>query len=80
MIDIKEIKVGDKVYYQPSHYEKDRFENGIVKEIPDWSVDSVRVVYNCAKDWENYENYTAALTNIRDLFPGWKDNKINPNL
>lgn len=23
-------------------------------------------------DWKNYENYTSALTNVRDLFIGWR--------
>lgn len=73
MIDIAKISVGDKVCYQPDHYlESGNFENGIVKEVPDWSTDSVRVVYNCAGDWKNYKNYTSALTNVRDLTLGWK--------
>ena len=32
----------------------------------------VRVVYNCAGDWDNFKNYTAALTNLSDLKLGWK--------
>lgn len=67
-----EIKIGDKVCYQPEHYREDEYENGIVKAIPDFTYESVRVVYNCAGDWENYQNYTSALTNLRDLEPGWK--------
>ncbi len=71
--DISSIKVGDKVHYIPDHYiEENKWENGIVKEVPEWSIDSVRVVYNCAGDWKNYHNYTSALTNIRDLHYGWK--------
>lgn len=72
--DISMLKVGDKVYYQPDHYalDDDRYENGIVKEIPAHSLSSVRVVYNCAGDWENYSDYTSALTHRRDLFLGWK--------
>jgi hypothetical protein len=74
MIDIAKLKIGDKVYYQPDHYkEENKYENGIVKEIPDRSIDSVRVVYNCGGNWKNYQNYTSALTNIRDLFLGWKN-------
>lgn len=72
MLDITKLKVGDKVHYQPGHYDKDTFENGMVKEIPEWSTDSVRVVYYCAGEWENFGNYTSALTNIRDLKLGWK--------
>jgi hypothetical protein len=44
-------------------------ENGIVKSISD--NDHVFVVYHCANDWDNYENYTAARTNIKDLIKGW---------
>ncbi len=85
MVDIAKLKVGDKVYYQPEHYKNilvldntteetvtEKWENGLVKEIPDWSTDSVRVVYNCCGDWNNYKDYTSALTNISDLYLGWK--------
>ena len=56
MIDIAKLKIGDKVHYQPKHYGSEKWENGIVKEIPAHSTDSVRVVYNCAGDWKNYFN------------------------
>ena len=85
MVDIAKLKVGDKVYYQPEHYKNilvldntteetitEKWENGLVKEIPDWSTDSVRVVYNCCGDWNNYKDYTSALTNVNDLYLGWK--------
>lgn len=72
MLDIKDIEVGSKVYYQPSHYSENEWENGIVKEIPNHTNDAVRVVYNCNDDWANYKNYTSALTNIRDLKLNWK--------
>ena len=67
-----QLKVGDKVHYQPAHYGKDRWENGIVKEIPDHTTTAVRVVYNCADDWHNYQNYTSAMTDLRDLKLGWR--------
>lgn len=70
-IDIAKLKVGDKVYYQPDHYSENEWENGMVKEIPDFP-DHVRVVYNCAGEWNNFKNYTSALTHIRDLKLGWK--------
>lgn len=73
MIPSGELKVCDKVYYQPDHYGLDRWENGVVKEIPTHTDDSVRVVYNCNNDWNNYQNYTSALTDLRDLFHGWKE-------
>jgi hypothetical protein len=67
------LNVGDKVNYQPSHYiEENKFENGIVKEIPEHTNNSVRVVYNCAGDWENYTEFTSCLTNVRDLNLGWR--------
>ena len=85
MVDIAKLKVGDKVYYQPEHYKNilvldntteetvtEKWENGLVKEIPDWSTDSIRVVYNCCGDWNNYKDYTSALTNVNDLYLGWK--------
>ena len=85
MVDITKLKVGDKVYYQPEHYKNilvldntteetvtEKWENGLIKEIPDWSTDSVRVVYNCCGDWNNYKDYTSALTNVNDLYLGWK--------
>jgi hypothetical protein len=72
LIDISKLKIGDKVYYQPNYYGKEKWENGIIKEIPDFTLTSVRVVYNCNGDWNNYKNYTSALTNINDLKLGWK--------
>lgn len=81
MIDKSKLKVGDKVHYQPEHYGKTRWENGIIKEIPDFATDrlymgigynSIRVVYNCDRSWTNFKNYTSALTNLRDLKLGWK--------
>jgi len=72
MVDISKIRVGDKVHYKPDYYSDDEWKNGLVKEIPDFTVTSIRVVYNCAGDWENYKNYTSALTNVRDLYLGWR--------
>ena len=79
MVDIAQLKVGDKVYYQPSHYkrelgddEPEKWENGMVKEVPEDSLVYIRVVYNCNGEWEDYQNYTGQSTNIRDLHEGWK--------
>lgn len=72
MIDISKLRIGQKVYYQPEHYRKDEWENGLIKEIPDHTNEAVRVVYNCAGNWANYKDYTSALTNLRDLKLGWK--------
>lgn len=72
-IDISKLKVGEKVCYQPDHYkDADRYENGMIKEIPDHTNQSIRVVYNCAGDWDNFEKYTSALTDLRDLKLGWR--------
>ncbi len=75
MVDPALLKVGDKVYYQPLHYKeepKEKWENGMVKEIPDHTNTAVRVVYNCEGNWDNFKDYTGCLTNIRDLYLGWK--------
>ena len=71
------MKKGDKVHYIPFEgCDETQMENGIVKrETPDKT--GAFVVYNCGGDWDNYENYTAASTNFRDLKPGWVDNARN---
>jgi hypothetical protein len=66
------LRVGDQVHYQPDHYKNNQWENGIIKEIRPEKLDGVWVVYNCAGDWENYSDYTGALTNLGDLYSGWK--------
>ena len=74
-INIAELKIGSKVCYQPKHYkdsEPPKWENGMVKEIPDHTNDWIRVVYNCGGDWNNFKDYTSALTSIKDLTLGWK--------
>ena len=58
------LKVGDRVCYQQS-------ENGIVARVGD-SGRVFYVVYNCNNDWENYLDYTAQATYIKDLKKGWK--------
>ena len=79
--DISKIKIGDKVHYLPEHkVESNEYENGIIKEIPEDSLDSVRVVYNCGGDWKHYQDYTSCLTNIRDLFVGWNHSKTKEEL
>lgn len=64
---------GNKVHYTPSHIKDQRrskynTEKGIVKSVTEAGV---FVVYNCGGDWDNYRNYTAALTNPKDLNHGW---------
>ena len=54
-------------------YEQDdKFENGIIKEIPENYSGCVRVVFHCAGEWENYMNYTSQLTPLKNLRLGWK--------
>lgn len=72
MIDQAKLKIGDKVFYKPDHYPYDKWENGMVKEIPDHTTQCVRVVYNCGGEWDKFRNYTSALTNLRDLSLGWR--------
>jgi len=74
MIDLAKIKIGDKVHYCPFHLPESKWENGVVKELPDHTMTAVRVVYNCAGNWDNFKDYTSALTDIRDLSLGWRIN------
>lgn len=69
--------VGDKVHYIPfKGCELSQYENGIVKEIPEHTDKSVRVVYHCAGQWDYYMNYTSALTAKDQLGKGWVINEI----
>ena len=75
MIDITKSKVGDKVHYQPRYYGKDKWENGIIKEVPEIvtvETNAVRVVYHCEDNWGCFDSYTGALTRIEDLKLGWR--------
>lgn len=64
------LEKGSKVHYIPYKYcYSTQYENGIVKEVV--NDHEVRVVYHCAGEWENYENYTSALTDIKYLRLGW---------
>lgn len=81
MINSATIKIGDKVYYQPPHYKsEDKFENGIVKEAPEHTTTAIRVVYNCGGDWKNFKEYTSALTDVTDLYYGWKQTESDEYL
>lgn len=73
MIDVASLRIGDKVHYQPEHYGDDKWENGIIKVIDtNRQKESVWVVYNCAGNWGRYQDYTSALTNLRDLKLEWR--------
>ncbi len=76
MIDLKQTKVGDKVFYNPL-FNDDNYQNGMVKEIRDnENHDGIWVVYHCDDNWDNFQNYTGELTYIKDLHPGWV-NEVN---
>lgn len=72
IINITDLRIGQKVHYQPEHYSTTRWENGIIKEIRQNTLDAVWVVYNCAGEWKRYKDYTSAKTNLRDLRLNWK--------
>lgn len=63
-------QIGDKVAYVSDN---GKIENGIVKGFA--LNGGIFVVYNCAGDWENYKNYTAANTNGADLVHKWINKK-----
>jgi hypothetical protein len=75
--DFSLLKVGDKVRYQPTYFAGNYWENGIIKEIPTHTNKAVRVVYHCSNDWDNYQNYTSALTSLSDLKLGWEELTTN---
>jgi hypothetical protein len=63
-------KVGDRVHHIP--YEgcsPSLYKNGIVKAVN--SGYTCFVVYSCANDWDNYQDYTGANTYIKDLKSDW---------
>lgn len=75
MIKQAEVQVGDRVHFQPEYLLKEgKWENGVVKEIPEDYTSYVRVVYKCNDDWDNYQEYTGVLTHCRDLHLDWKEN------
>ena len=77
MIDILKVKIGDKVHYIPfKGCDRSQVENGMVKEIPDHTNTAVRVVYNCAGEWNNFMDYTSVLTKIEYLEYGWEHNTV----
>lgn len=66
------LEKGDKVCYIPyKDAPQHKWQNGIVK-YRQVSLSHVFVVYNCANDWENFENYTAARTDVSSIIEGWK--------
>lgn len=77
MINIAKLKIGDKVHYTPfEECAESLIENGLVKEIPDHTNTAVRVVFNCAGEWNNFKDYTSQLTPISKLSMGWRHQEI----
>lgn len=74
MLKQRHLYVGCRVRYQPAHYGVDKWENGMVKEIPTHRDDAVRVVYNCNGKWDRFSEYTSAMTYMEDLRMGWMPN------
>ena len=76
-LGILQCKVGEKVHYKPEHYKEDEFENGIIKEVrPTVPNIGIWVVYKCAGNWKDYQDYSAGKTNLRDLHLGWLSTKF----
>ena len=63
-----ELDKGDKVTYVPEHGKR---QIGVVKSKCADS-EHVFVVYNCGGDWDHFDEYTAARTNIKYLIRGWQ--------
>jgi len=61
-------EIGEKVTYVPAHGEPER---GKVKSLS--GDDHCFVVYHCAGDWRNYQDYTAARTPNHLLRRGWDE-------
>lgn len=60
-------KVGDYVHYTPEHGPP---ENGRIKFM---GSEYASVVYKCAGEWEKYDEYTGARTELSRLSRGWID-------
>lgn len=73
MIMKDQIAIGDKVHYISPN---GKIENGIVKDL-DCDPLTVRVVYYCNLEWDNYMNYTSQLTYLANLHLGWNTNAVN---
>jgi hypothetical protein len=64
--------IGEKVTYIPFlGCDPSQYQNGMVKSHPEHTTESVFVVFNCAGEWKNFKDYTAALTPVSKLRKGW---------
>jgi len=65
----EELAIGMPVHFVSKEGKK---QNGMIKDFhPLEPARFAFVVYNCAGDWDNYKNYTAQMTDLNDLQPGW---------
>lgn len=77
-IDISKLEIGQRVHYLPlNECDESLIENGMVKEIPEHTNTAVRVVFNCAGEWDDFMNYTSQLTDISQLKIGWFHSTAN---
>ncbi len=63
------LKPGDKVTYLAHPGAK--YEHGIVKALHGFKPNIVFVVYKCGGNWNDYQNYTSAATDVGSLEHGW---------
>ena len=68
-IDVNSVKPGDKVHYINPYNGK--AENGIIKKRTINNTDYIFVVYHWNNTPEKFMYYTAELTPIGHLYPGW---------
>ncbi len=64
MIDITKLKeedVGKWVVYTAPHGTRER------GKIKSWNVYHIFVVYNCAGEWDRFQDYTGQATSPKDL-------------
>lgn len=63
------ISFGTKVHYIDG---AGKIHNGKVKDyVQSKIITEIFVVYDCAGEWQNFQNYTGVRTKIEDLHPGW---------
>lgn len=71
LIKLKNMKKGQKVHYIPrKNCDISEYKNGKVKSITNNGA-GLFVVFHCAGEWDNYQDYTAALTPRECLKEGW---------
>lgn len=68
---MEQIKEGAYVHYVSHHGIK---ENGRVKSM---GQEYAFVVFNCAGEWDRYQDYTGQRVSLSDLRYGWVDERGN---